>query len=123
MALDIPSLQVGHGQVVSIGLKSVAYFPSSRMKVSGEPFTLPNDWQLTQIKRPLESKRYPKPSCSRRENTVCLKGCFKLPQNSNVCGDLPCQHLMRHIRVDLNDNENRLIYPSSETTFCEPYAH
>jgi len=71
MALDTPSLQVGHGHVGSMGFKSFACFLSSdASKDEGGPFH--EDWGLTKINWPIERQSYAEPGCSRRKNAVCL---------------------------------------------------
>ena len=71
MALDTPSLQVGHGHVGSMGFKSFACFLSSD---AGKYEEIPcyEDWGLTQIDWPIKRQCYAEPGCSRRENAVGL---------------------------------------------------
>jgi hypothetical protein len=71
MALDTPSLQVGHGHVGSIGFKSFACFLSSDAS-KYEGVSCHEDWRLTQIDWSVERQRYAEPGCSCRENAVGL---------------------------------------------------
>jgi hypothetical protein len=72
MALDTPSLQVGHGHVGSMGFKSFACFLSSDASKMKEGHSMKIG--LTKINWPIECQSYAEPGCSRRKNTVCLWG-------------------------------------------------
>ena len=73
MALDTPSLQVGHGHVGSMGFKSFACFLSSDAN-EDEGGPCYEERVLTKIDWPIERQRYAEPGCSGRENAVGLWG-------------------------------------------------
>jgi hypothetical protein len=71
VALDTPSLQVGHGHVESMGLKSFACFPSSNTS-NGQGRLCYKELKPTEIEWAIEGQCHTEPSCSRRKNAVGL---------------------------------------------------
>jgi hypothetical protein len=54
-----------------MGLKSFACFPSSGAS-KGQGLLCHKEWEPTKIEWAIEGQRHAEPSCSRRENAICL---------------------------------------------------